>query len=160
MTTFLAADRSVAVEIEEPALETIVAIASQSQRLETGGVLLGRYGEFRDRVIVSEVTGPPRDSRRFPIAFIRGVAGLTRRLRRAWRDDMYYVGEWHLHPKASPNPSETDRAQILEFSNEADYRCPHPVLVVIGGRPPDSYALSCAVVIDGRVEPLEEQRPY
>jgi integrative and conjugative element protein (TIGR02256 family) len=153
MTTFLSADRLVAVDIEREALEEMIAISTGSGRLETGGVLLGRYGEFGDRVVVSRVTGPPPDSKRYARAFIRGVVGLSERLSQVWREGIYYVGEWHLHPAASPKPSETDQNQQLEFSREADHRCPHPVLVVLGGSRPD-WLLSVGVVLDGSFVPL------
>lgn len=156
MTTFLPSDRSIAVEITAEALASIVDESSSARRLETGGLLLGRYGRFGDRVVVSRVTGPPRDSRRFPRRFIRGIAGLTKRLARVWDEGIYYVGEWHLHPGGSPAPSVLDTSQMLRFSDEADYRCPHPVLLVIGGRPPVRWSLSVGVVIDGAFLELEE----
>ena len=78
---FLAPDASVAVEVEDQALDAMLVLCRNSGKLETGGILIGRYGEYRDRVIVSRLTGPPRDSRQLPANFIRGITGLARRLR-------------------------------------------------------------------------------
>lgn len=154
MTTFLDPDQRVAVEIEPPALEAIIDLCGLSQGLETGGFLIGRYGLFGDRVVVSKATGPPPDSRRSPLSFVRGVAGVARRLATEWRQGLYLVGEWHLHPDSSAKPSGTDIGQTLTFAKAADYHCPHPVLVVVGGRA-EHRRLTIGVVLDGQFVPLE-----
>lgn len=149
-TAFLAADRSLAVDLEAGALTAILGVCSRAgHRLETGGVLLGHYSKFGDRLVVTKATGPPRDSRRFPFAFIRGTAGLTKRFRRDWEEGIYYVGEWHFHPNASTQPSPTDIAEIKAVGREADYRCPHPTLVILGGDPSAAWSLGVGVVIQG-----------
>lgn len=140
MKVFLAADRSIAVEIEPRALTTMLDISSRADGLETGGVLIGRYTAFGDRVIVSRASGPPRDSQRYRFNFVRGTAGLTARFERAWRQGLYYVGEWHLHLEGSTHPSDTDREQVLAFSRQRDYRCPHPVSGGDRWRPGDRMA--------------------
>lgn len=156
MTAFLAADRSVAVDLDDQAIESMRALCVKSARLETGGVVIGRYNEFGDRVVVSKVSGPPRDSRRSAFSFIRGVAGLTNRLRVDWRDGLYYVGEWHFHPFAAPKPSGTDLKQIKAFARTADLRCSRPVIVILGGNPADRWSLRVAIVTDGAVMDLEQ----
>ena len=145
---YLASDQSLAVDIEAHAVDAMVELCTRSGRLETGGVLIGRYSRFGDRVVVTKVTGPPRDSRHFPFSFIRGIAGLTRRLRREWVEGAYYVGEWHFHPFAAPTPSSLDIEQIMVFAADADLRCPCPVLLVFGGDPRDAWSLSVAVVME------------
>lgn len=155
---FLAANASVAVELESAALDAMLALCRQSGRLETGGILIGRYGDYRDRVIVSRVTGPPRDSRRFPANFIRGITGLTRRLRGDWHDGLYYVGEWHFHPFHSPEPSPTDRGQIKTFAAEPSLACPRPVLFVVGGNPWDRPSLWAGVFGPGGLTELPETK--
>ena len=90
------------------------------------------------------------------MAFVRGVVGLTRRLRLAWDRGLYYVGEWHYHPYASAEPSGRDLTQIVDFSRDARYRCPNPTLVVLGGNPNQAPTASVHVVLDGAVVPLCE----
>jgi hypothetical protein len=157
MNRFLAADRSVAVDLERGAVQAMLDMCARAGRLETGGVLVGRYSEFGDRVVVMNVTGSPGDSRHFPFSFIRGIAGLTRRLRHGWDEGVYYVGEWHFHPFATPKPSGTDIKQIKTFATDSDLRCPRPVLVVLGGDPRAMWSLTVGVVMDAAVVNLKEE---
>lgn len=146
--SYLASDQSLAVDMEAGAVAAMVELCTRSGRLETGGVLIGRYSRFGDRVVVTKVTGPPRDSHRFPFSFVRGIAGLTRRLGREWVEGAYYVGEWHFHPFASPTPSPLDIKQIMVFAADAELHCPRPVLLVFGGDPRGGWSLSVAVVME------------
>lgn len=154
MTTFLHPAGTVAVELEPAAISAMLELSRASTGLETGGLLIGRYGAFGDRVVVAKVTGPPPDSKRTPRSFVRGVAGIARRLASEWRDGLYLVGEWHLHPDASAQPSPTDIGQTLTFAKASGYRCPHPVLVVAGGTV-DRRRLTIGVVLNGQFVPLD-----
>ena len=103
-----------------------------SHPLETGGVLIGHYGETLDTAIVTRVTGPPPDSQRRRTAFYRGTQGLQELLRALWRKNEYYLGEWHYHPGGSPEPSSTDIRRMQEIAENDDARCPEPILLVAG----------------------------
>lgn len=154
MTTFLHPAGTVAVELEPAAIEAMLELCGASGGLETGGLLIGRYGDYGDRALVSKVTGPPADSKRTPVSFVRGVAGIAKRLATEWRDGLYLIGEWHLHPDASPQPSGTDIGQTLTFAKASDYHCPHPVLVVVGGGP-RRWRMTVGVVLHGQFVPFD-----
>jgi proteasome lid subunit RPN8/RPN11 len=154
--SYLAPDASVAVDISGAAYDDMLTAAQRADRHETGGILVGRYSEFGDRVTVAEATTAPADSQAFPAAFVRGVVGLSRRLRLAWKRGLYYVGEWHYHPYASPQPSGRDIAQIIDFSRDGRYQCPHPILVIVGGNPRDAPVTSVHAVLDAGVTILRE----
>lgn len=120
--------------------------------METGGVLIGRYTEWRDRAIVIEALGPPRDSRFGPFAFWRGLSGLRRQLTARWTESgTYYLGEWHFHPSMSADPSGTDLDQMRTFASDPNYRCPKPLLVVIGGDPKANIEITVSVIDAGSV---------
>jgi integrative and conjugative element protein (TIGR02256 family) len=137
----------------------------RAEGVETGGILMGRYSAAHDCALVTEVLGPPGDSRSGPTWFVRGVAGLQAALNRAWgRRREYYLGEWHLHPSAAPTPSGVDYAQMAEVANTSSWRCPEPVLLIVGGDPTQTWrALALVVTRQGqRVvlrEALESQPP-
>jgi len=153
---FVSADRSVGVELEERAVTTMLKLCRRSAPLETGGLLVGHYSDWGDRAVVTQIIGPPRDSRHFRFLFLRGVSGLAGRLRRLWDTGAYYVGEWHFHPFGSPDPSETDRGQIRAFARDQQLHCPHPVMVVLGGDPRGEWDLAVATVIEDEIAMLND----
>jgi hypothetical protein len=55
---------------------------------------------------------------------------------------MQYLGEWHYHPSSSPQMGPQDRDEMNEITSNEDYGRPNPVLFIIGGDPPDDYAVN------------------
>lgn len=156
---FVSADRMIGVEISDAAYATMLGAASLAGRKETGGILVGHYSAYLDRAIVETATGPPSDSQAFAASFIRGVSGLRRLLLKAWRGGNYYLGEWHFHPFASPDPSPTDILQLVTFARDPGYQCPNPVLVIIGGDPVGAWRLRVTALADAGVTVLDEAAP-
>jgi len=101
---------------------------SRADQQETGGVLIGHYTEDESTAIVTEASGPPRDSSYGPSWFHRGVAGLKSVLARRWNGQQrtYYLGEWHYHPADFVEPSNDDLTQMRHISVSANYRCTLP----------------------------------
>lgn len=75
----------------------------------------------------------------------------TGRQLKNWLDSLwhrgaaFYLGEWHFHPYASARPSGTDQQQMRDIARSDRYRCPEPVLVIVGGDPSAAYELSVSV---------------
>ena len=129
---FRSADGRFRLFIGAGPLAHVLDLCLDSHPLETGGVLIGHYGETLDTAIVTRVTGPPPDSRRRRTAFYRGTQGLQELLGALWRKNEYYLGEWHYHPGGSPEPSATDIRRMQEIAESDDARCPEPILLVAG----------------------------
>jgi integrative and conjugative element protein (TIGR02256 family) len=151
---FVAEDHSVAIMITEAIRKTLLGHCETARQLETGGILIGHYTPLGDQAVITEVTGPPRDSIASRWSFIRGLHGLQQRINRAWRRRDYYLGEWHFHPFARPIPSDQDRTQIIAFSIDPAYRCPEPILLVVGGDPRIGGELGVGVVLKGKFRQL------
>lgn len=45
----------------------------------------------------------------------------------------YYLGEWHFHPGGAAEPGPTDTEQMAKIMQSASYKCPEPVLLLVGG---------------------------
>lgn len=148
MTTFVTNDRRLGVVISEDVHRRLVEHCVRAGHKETGGVLIGRYTDLHDQAIVTEVTGPPSDSIRRRASFIRGLAGLQGHIDRAWRRHRYYLGEWHFHPFMAAAPSDRDKTQIKDFSQDAAYACPEPILIVVGGDPRHDPQIEVGVMRD------------
>jgi integrative and conjugative element protein (TIGR02256 family) len=139
------------LRISDDTLDRILSIARQAKNGETGGILVGYYTPELHCAIVTDVTGPPADSATGPSWFKRGVRGLNSLLQAAWRHKhrRYYLGEWHFHPNAKPNPSGTDVSEMLMLASDENYHCPEPLLLIMGGNPLDRWCLRAFVLPQG-----------
>jgi integrative and conjugative element protein (TIGR02256 family) len=138
-------------------VERVRKLCAAAGARETGGVLFGRYTDDRVWAEVSEVTCAPADSRSGRTWFERGTHRLQGRVLRLWHEKRhYYLGEWHFHPGAAPDPSGTDQRQMRIIAESATYECPEPVLLILGGNPDTVWRFRCFVYprTGGRVEML------
>lgn len=112
----------------------IFALCRGARGRETGGIIVGRYTPDRATAIIGDATPPPRDSRSGRTWFHRGVSGLRSFLTRLWSQPNreYYLGEWHHHPAEVVSPSTDDQIQMERISEDGSYRCPEPVLIIVG----------------------------
>ena len=112
---------------------SLLEMCRESGSLEIGGLLIGRYNNAHDTAEVTRVLGPPSDSVRRQNSFWRGVRGLQNKLNSLWKSGEYYLGEWHYHPGGPARPSPSDIRQMTRISESPKYRCPEPILIVVGG---------------------------
>jgi integrative and conjugative element protein (TIGR02256 family) len=148
---FRSADARFRVHVPGATVQRILHLCRSSGSLETGGILVGGYSATLDCARVGAASGPPRDSVRGHSSFQRGTKGLQAWLERRWasRRD-HYLGEWHFHPHAAPVPSSTDLQQLGRIARTADYRCPEPILLIVGGDPAGKWLISAHVVPNGQ----------
>ncbi|MFQ5829402.1 MAG: Mov34/MPN/PAD-1 family protein [Candidatus Methylomirabilia bacterium] len=151
---FWSSDRRFGVRFGEEEIQSIRDLCMAANRGETGGILIGFYTERHDCAVVTAVTGPTSDSRVGRTWFYRGVRGLQNLLDRLWhRRRHYYLGEWHFHPGAVPHPSPVDVDQLKQIAASQEYRCPEPVLLVVGGDPAAHWSMR-SYVFPGGQDPL------
>ena len=112
----------------------VLRLCAEARGRETGGVLVGNYTPDRATAIITDATPPPRDSDAGRTWFNRGVAGLQRLFVRLWSkpNREYYIGEWHHHPTNTIAMSTDDVRQMKNISEDENYRCPEPVLIIVG----------------------------
>ncbi|MEK4197970.1 Mov34/MPN/PAD-1 family protein [Cytobacillus sp. FSL K6-0265] len=101
---------------------------------ETGGILVGSYSEEFKCADVSGIIVAPPDSKSGPTWFSRGTNGVKGELDRLWFKKKFYIGEWHYHPGSSSNLSSQDIKQMINISNNENYKCPEPILLIVGGK--------------------------
>lgn len=121
------------LELPQEALSFLCKLCRQARRFETGGVLIGHYDDQLRRAIVTQIWGPAPDSKAGPTWFVRGTRGLTVQLEHTWyKTGDYYLGEWHHHPWGTLAPSTTDISQMRTIASDMAYRCPEPLLIIVG----------------------------
>lgn len=138
----------------------MLKLCGRSSPRETGGILLGRYSNALDYALVTSITKAPSDSRSGRTWFVRGVRGLQSKIDNMWRRKQgYYLGEWHFHPFGEPSPSGTDSSQMREIARSPQYRCPEPILLIIGGDPPNNWTARAFIFLRGHRPYIEMRSP-
>ena len=120
------------VKLDSKAYEQMLYYCTLSNSYETGGILIGYYSVDQVSAYILQVTPPPKNSRLSKGMFHRSSYGLKRILDLAWKQGQYYLGEWHYHPNASSEPSDIDKKQMKDLSQDQRLKCPEPILVIIG----------------------------
>lgn len=147
---FWTEDARFGLQIPASLVESILTHCRDAGEIETGGILIGKYTGRQDCAVVDQVTGPPEDSEATRTRFRRGTANLQRLLDRLWRRERrYYLGEWHFHPGAAPDPSGVDHRQLRSIARDPGYSCPEPILLIIGGNPSSDWAAAAFVFPEG-----------
>lgn len=138
------------VQVEDMAKHVMLHLCENAGGHETGGILIGHYDSSRVRAVITEATARPVDSESGRFAFRRGKAGLRELLHQRWCHGSHYLGEWHFHPGGSARPSFCDERAMVRISKSPRYECPEPILLIVGGSPPDSLDFSVTVFPRGR----------
>ncbi len=139
-------------------IAAMLEAAIKAGRCETGGILIGRYGPDAWQADVIEATPKPKGSRSGWFWFQRSNTGLAALLEKRWSAGHHYLGEWHFHPGAAPTPSGPDIRAMQKIARDEVYRCPSPLLVILGGKPKTAWSISATLFRDGVHVPLR-QRP-
>ncbi|HET7539674.1 MAG TPA: Mov34/MPN/PAD-1 family protein [Polyangiaceae bacterium] len=140
-------------------MRELLARCARAGRNETGGILVGLYSADRECATVTEIVSAPDDSESGRAWFHRGIRDLAKRLSTLWRGSTptYYVGEWHFHPFASPIASAQDMWQLGSIARDDRYRCPEPILLIVGGNPKKDWQIAAYVATASEVITLHEQ---
>ncbi len=138
--------------------DTIIKILNDTLSVssnEIGGILTGTYENNNSIATIKTFHLPPTDSIIKRFSFVRGVSGLTAKLRELWEKNEYYLGEWHLHPYATPTASSTDINQLLSISKQKDYKCPEPIMIIASNEK-NNYKFNVYLALNNTVIKLEE----
>lgn len=139
-------DRRFGVRIPADVVNELHRFCISSDGCETGGILIGRYSEDMRCAEVTEVSGPPEDSRRSRSWLFRGIMGLADRLRHCWdRRREYYLGDWHFHLSGDLAESLIDITAMVKISRSERTDCPEPVSLIIGLGCRESIRMSVSV---------------
>lgn len=147
---FSSSDKKYNISLSVVAFEQMKTMAYMSTKKETGGILIGSYDDEGNRAFITKVSSPPKDSRSSWASFLRGTLGLKKMLIEEWKAGNYYLGEWHLHPAGSPNPSSQDINQIKEISKDVKYKCPEPILIILAPHSTSSFAITIHINVKGQ----------
>ncbi|WP_409287429.1 Mov34/MPN/PAD-1 family protein [Pseudomonas guariconensis] len=143
--SFVSSSDSYTVTIEAEVLSQMVSDCIRAGTHETGGILIGKYSSDGSIALISEITSHSKDSISSSVTFQRGIIGLKELLAERWNEGSHYIGEWHYHPGGSPEPSDPDIRAMRSIATNSKYSCREPILVILGGTPPEVVKLSATV---------------
>jgi len=124
----------VEILMTEEAYATVISLTQESPDVETGGVLIGFLAEG-NRVVVVDATGPGPNATRTAMLFRRDIAYVQGKLDEAARalgPRGVYVGEWHSHLSADPQPGPMDMDSLFGIARVPNYLTRCPVMAIAG----------------------------
>jgi integrative and conjugative element protein (TIGR02256 family) len=155
MTQYWSIDRTFGIVFQQIHLQQIINTCCDARYNETGGIIIGQYTDSLSCAIITRLLGPTTDSKSGRTWLIRGTKGLRKIIDKHWKEEReYYIGEWHFHPFASPNPSSQDLSQMREIASSSTYKCPEPILIIAGGNPAKELQLRVFVFPKGELVEL------
>lgn len=104
------------------------AIASYPN--ETGGLLVGRYNETLNELVI-ESTIQPTFIESTPTSYSRKVDGMEEVWKHLSELGQFYVGEWHSHPRGTTNYSDWDKDALLSIYRDKGVNIKKPVMVIL-----------------------------
>ena len=104
-----------------------------NRHLEAGGQLFARFDG--NKVQIDRATGPRTTDRRSIRSFIPNRMKERREIRRLYKIDLHYVGDWHTHPEQQPTPSGTDIDSFRDMFLKSKHRLASFVMIIVGTAP-------------------------
>jgi len=99
---------------------------------EAGGLL---FAEFDFPVIrIIEASSPESSDRRWRTLFIPNRILQRKLIKQRFKKGFHFVGEWHTHPEAEPNPSALDLESTAESFLKSDHELNYFIMVIVGNK--------------------------
>ena len=102
---------------------------------EAGGMLLGRFINQTQDIVVDEATAPTGEDSPGRFFFNRAKGAAQRYIDLAWGESSstrVYLGEWHTHPEDVPIPSDHDLRNWRRITKRAQYHQDSLIFVIVG----------------------------
>jgi len=119
---------------------------------ETGGIILGGVDKFYKKIFLVDSILSPIDSVEKRTLYIRGIKEVESKLvniSSITNNSIYYMGEWHSHPKGcSVNMSNDDDKLFSELVNESLFRGEPACMMILGDN--ELNIITSFTAIDGK----------
>lgn len=108
---------------------------TQSDKVETGGLIFGEIDDAHQVIWIDSVSGPPPDSAASNTQFLCGTAG-TMKLN-AFKSttsgrSSRFIGIWHTHPISRGQPSQDDLNAMLQLLHFQEFTPRQVVMLIVG----------------------------
>lgn len=116
------------------ACKKIVQEIGVCPKLETGGLLLGYWGEKSKEPVITDIVGPGPKAVHEETHFEPDYDFQEVELNSAYQCSgrkLTYLGDWHTHPKGSGELSDKDIATMARIAEFRKSRTPVPLMLVV-----------------------------
>lgn len=127
--------------------------AIQKMPCETGGVLMGYWGNTHEAVVTA-IIGPGPNAIHRERMFKPDNDYHTKEIARHYelsRREETYLGDWHTHPGGPAYLSGKDEQTLRQIASYAEARLPQPLMMILGTRP---FGLKTWLVLPSREKPI------
>lgn len=130
------------IDILKDVLDFMKRESSESDDIETGGVLIGHRKANGEYAIV-RASKPGPNAVRTQIRFEKDEEYCQKELLDAFNElgeQGLYLGEWHYHPSGGNEPSGLDIKSLTEIAAQDNYRIDKPIMIILS--PEMEYAIT------------------
>lgn len=124
------------IKLSESALIIMNSYKQDSEgKLESGGVMIGRFIINSKNIVVDKVTVPMKGDKRTRNTFTRMAKPHQEIIDKEWKKSngrSNYLGEWHTHPENFPDPSIRDFESWRVKLKNAIFSSRYLYFVIIG----------------------------
>jgi integrative and conjugative element protein (TIGR02256 family) len=120
------------VVIPDAVKASMVAETESCPTTETGGILIGKIKG--NTAVIERATGPGPHAVKTPTRFERDIEFTQSELDASatGSNPSFYLGEWHSHLVASPEPSPRDILSMQGIAESRNYSTECPVMIICG----------------------------
>ena len=119
--------------------DVVMRMISECERaapVETGGILLGYWGNSTAEPVIAHIVGPGPDAIHAPDRFLPDHDYQLDEIARLYKSSertLRYLGDWHSHPGGGDELSVVDRKTLRRIARCRTARVEHPVMLVMTG---------------------------
>ena len=118
--------------VQREALNGMMAEGERVFPLETGGLLLGYWGDGVP--VVTNIIGPGPQAVHEHLNFEPDYIWHTSEVDRMYKENnkLFYLGDWHTHPCGPATPSAMDVGVLHMLKDNQDAQTPKPLMLILG----------------------------
>jgi integrative and conjugative element protein (TIGR02256 family) len=119
--------------LSREALNAMVGEGERTFPMETGGLLMGYWGEGSP--VVTHVIGPGPNANHFRCNFEPDYQWQTDAVEKFYKANdgrITYLGDWHTHPCGPTDMSGTDKRAIQNIKDHKEAYAPTPLMIILG----------------------------
>lgn len=126
---------NISMEVPSNICEELLKYKQKTSMNEAGGILLGKKINGSYHYEITKITTPSKEDSSTRCSFIRNRKKAQKILNDEWQKSdgiVNYLGEWHTHSVAQPNPSYVDKRFIRQLQKDKTSQFKHFFMFILG----------------------------